>query len=204
MRGSATPYLCSGGRSLSEAENTAWAAVSAGLCLTLVPAGYLPRKLSAFQFFAGRTGLGTNPPPQFGQTLPKTSSAHVAQNVHSKLQIRASSEAGGKDLLQCSQDGLSSSMVDLDLHYEADGPSNFSRRDRCNLRQDLGWRTEDRRQHSRERDRYPWASATRPAARAARAAAAARRNGAPGRCRSAPAGGEATLPLPRAWSVRAQ
>src|SRR5262249_56234550 len=52
-------------------------------CLTLVAAGSLPRKLSPFQFFDGRIGLGTNPPRQFGQTFSRTLSTHVAQNVHS-------------------------------------------------------------------------------------------------------------------------
>src|SRR5258705_105934 len=42
-----------------------------------------PRKLSPFQFFDGLIGLGTNPPPQLGQTLPRTLSTHVTQNVHS-------------------------------------------------------------------------------------------------------------------------
>jgi len=38
---------------------------------------------SPFQFFDGRMGRGTKPPPQFGQTFPKTLSTQVAQNVHS-------------------------------------------------------------------------------------------------------------------------
>ena len=32
---------------------------------------------------AGRIGRGTNPPPQFGQTLPSLLSTQSAQNVHS-------------------------------------------------------------------------------------------------------------------------
>jgi len=56
-------------------------------------------------------GLGTNPPPQLGQTFPRTVSTQVAQNVHSYEQMRASSESGGSGLLQCSQVGLSSSIV---------------------------------------------------------------------------------------------
>jgi hypothetical protein len=79
--------------------------------LTLVLAGHAPRKLSPLQLFDGLIGLGTNPPPQFGQTLPKTLSTHAAQNVHSKEQMRAASELGSKDMLQCSQVGLSSSIV---------------------------------------------------------------------------------------------
>jgi hypothetical protein len=57
-------------------------------------------------------GRGKNPPPQFGQTFPRILSTHVAQNVHSYVQMRASSESGGNALLQFSQVGLSSSMVD--------------------------------------------------------------------------------------------
>ena len=55
-------------------------------------------------------GLGTNPPPQLGHTLSTTESTQVAQKVHSYVQMRASFELGGKGVLQCSQDGLSSSM----------------------------------------------------------------------------------------------
>jgi len=65
-------YRFSGGIILIAAEKCAWAARSTGLCLTSVLAGSLPRKLSPFQFLDGLTGLGTKPPPQFGQTLPKT------------------------------------------------------------------------------------------------------------------------------------
>ncbi len=53
------------------------------------------------------------PPPQFGQTLASTPSTQSAQKVHSKLQMRASVEAGGSALLQCSQVGLSCSNFDL-------------------------------------------------------------------------------------------
>jgi hypothetical protein len=76
-------YRFSGGIALIAAEKCAWAAASTGLCLTLVLAGSLPRKLSPFQFLDGLIGLGTKPPPQFGQTLAKTRSTQVAQNVHS-------------------------------------------------------------------------------------------------------------------------
>ena len=63
-----------------------------------------------FQSRAGRTGRGTKPPPQLGQTLASTPSTQSAQKVHSKLQMRASVAAGGSALLQCSQVGLSSSI----------------------------------------------------------------------------------------------
>lgn len=100
---------------LIAAENCAWAAESTGRCLTLVPAGSFPRKLSFFQFLDGLTGLRTKPPPQFGQTFSRTLSTHVAQNVHSYVQMRASSEFGGSALLQFSHVGLSSSMRSLVL-----------------------------------------------------------------------------------------
>src|SRR3989449_837702 len=76
-------YLFSGGMLLIEAENSAWTARSTGLCFSVVLAGSLPRKLAPFQFLDGLTGLGTNPPPQLGQTLPRIVSTQVAQNVHS-------------------------------------------------------------------------------------------------------------------------
>jgi hypothetical protein len=64
-------------------EKRACSCGSTGLCVTLVPAGSLLRKLSPLQFVNGLIGLGTNPPPQFGQTLSSTLSTHVVQNVHS-------------------------------------------------------------------------------------------------------------------------
>jgi hypothetical protein len=36
---------------------------------------------------AGRTGLRTSSPPQFGQTKPNFAEAHAEQNVHSNVQI---------------------------------------------------------------------------------------------------------------------
>jgi hypothetical protein len=89
--------------------NCAWAEGSTGLYLIFVLAGSLPRKLSPFQFFEGRIGRWTNPPPQFGHTFVNIESTQAAQNVHSYVQMRASGESGGNGLLQCSQLGLSSS-----------------------------------------------------------------------------------------------
>ena len=103
-------YRFSGGISVIDAENCACFAGSTGLCLIVVLAGFLPRKLSLFQFVAGLIGLGANPPPQFGQTSCRTRSTQLTQNVHSYEQIRASSESGGSFLLQCSQVGRSSSI----------------------------------------------------------------------------------------------
>jgi hypothetical protein len=76
-------YRSWGGMVLIGAANLAWPSRSTGLCRATVLAGSLPRKLSPFQFFAGLTGRGTNPPPQFGQTLSRTPATHIAQNVHS-------------------------------------------------------------------------------------------------------------------------
>jgi hypothetical protein len=67
--------------------------------------------LPFFQSFDGRIGRAVKPPPQFGQTLPNTPSAHVAQNVHSNEQMRACVASGGSAVLQCSQVGRSSSIV---------------------------------------------------------------------------------------------
>jgi hypothetical protein len=78
-----------------------------------VLAGSLPRKLSFFQFIDGLIGRWTNPPPQLGQTFPRTRSTQLAQNVHSYEQMRASSDSGGNGVLQCSQVGRSSSIAIL-------------------------------------------------------------------------------------------
>jgi hypothetical protein len=71
----------------------------------LVEAGKRPNSA------AGRIGRTTNPPPQLGQTPPNRSSAQVAQNVHSKLQMRAAGLSGGKSTSQHSQLGRNSSMT---------------------------------------------------------------------------------------------
>ena len=96
---------------LMAAAKRAWACASIGLCRTIVLAGSWPRKLPSRQLRAGRTGRGTNPPPQFGQTLSRMRSTHVAQNVHSYEQMRASGEFAGNGLLQFSHVGLNSSML---------------------------------------------------------------------------------------------
>jgi hypothetical protein len=93
--------------------NAACAALSTGRWRTLVLAGSFPRKLSFFQLREGLIGRGMNPPPQFGHTSSRTVSTHVAQNVHSYEQIRASSESGGNAALQFSQVGRSSSLTIL-------------------------------------------------------------------------------------------
>jgi hypothetical protein len=55
-------------------------------------------------------GRFSKPPPQFGQVWFKRVSTQVLQNVHSKVQIMASVELKGNDLLQCSHVGLISSI----------------------------------------------------------------------------------------------
>jgi hypothetical protein len=60
---------------------------------------------------AGRMGLRSSSPPQFGQMPFSLSSAQLWQNVHSNEQMRASIDAGGKSTLQHSQPGRRASMV---------------------------------------------------------------------------------------------
>jgi hypothetical protein len=57
----------------------------------------------------GLIGRATMLPSQFGHTPTSTVSTHAAQNVHSKLQMRASFESAGRSTSQCSQLGLSAS-----------------------------------------------------------------------------------------------
>ena len=61
-----------------------------------------------FQFVDGRIGRGAKPPPQFGQTFSSTCSTQSRQKVHSKEQIIASADAGGRSAAQFSQIGRSS------------------------------------------------------------------------------------------------
>jgi len=75
--------------------------------MRLVEAGYFSSLL------AGRCGRDTKSPPQFGQIPPSFESTQSAQNVHSKVQIFASNDSGGKSLLQHSQFGRNSSIKSL-------------------------------------------------------------------------------------------
>lgn len=59
---------------------------------------------------AMRVGRLENDPPQFGQRPPSFDSTQVVQNVHSKEQIQASFESGGRSVLQHSQPGRICSM----------------------------------------------------------------------------------------------
>ena len=74
----------------------------------LVEGGRLATDSPGRHSVAGRIGRGSKPPPQFGQTLNSTLSTQSAQNVHSKVQMRASVDAGGKSRSQHSQFGRSS------------------------------------------------------------------------------------------------
>jgi hypothetical protein len=72
---------------------------------------------------AGRIGRLTKLPLQFGQTPPNTVVAHSAQNVHSKLQIRASGLSGGRSRSQHSQFGFSFIMAgSLSFQLRPDRP----------------------------------------------------------------------------------
>jgi len=55
---------------------------------------------------AGRRGRAINSPPQLGHMPRNFCSAQLAQNVHSKEQMRASMAPAGKSLSQHSQLGL--------------------------------------------------------------------------------------------------
>lgn len=59
----------------------------------------------------GLTGRFSNVPPQFGHAPLSSPSTHDLQNVHSKLQITASSESGGKSRSHRSQFGLIDSIA---------------------------------------------------------------------------------------------
>jgi len=60
---------------------------------------------------AGRAGLGCSSPPQLGQVPSSGPVAQAVQNVHSKEQIMACRESGGRGSEQRSQAGLSSSTA---------------------------------------------------------------------------------------------
>jgi hypothetical protein len=62
-------------------------------------------------FSAGRRGLRTSSPPQFGHVPFSTSLVHSLQNVHSNVQIIADADSGGRSLSQHSQLGLSCSIA---------------------------------------------------------------------------------------------
>lgn len=102
----ARPSRRMAGRSPASAARYADLLQPAGLSTRLVDAGSLA------SIAAGRRGLTTSSPPQFGHCPPSTPSAHATQNVHSYVQIRASVESGGKSRSQHSQFGLNSNIVE--------------------------------------------------------------------------------------------
>jgi hypothetical protein len=61
-------------------------------------------------FSAGRIGRWTSSPPQLGQ-IPRSLRAQSTQKVHSKEQMRASAESGGRSRSQHSHPGRISSMA---------------------------------------------------------------------------------------------
>jgi hypothetical protein len=80
------------------------------------PPSFRTRFVEAGYFFtnsADRRGRAINSPPQFGHRPASTWVVQYAQNVHSKEQMRATAESGGRSALQHSQLGLSSSMAFL-------------------------------------------------------------------------------------------
>ena len=93
-----------------------WAAIPSRLyfrCTRVPEGGRCAVERPGRHSLAGRIGRAAKPPPQFGQTLNSTLSTQSAQKVHSKLQIRASIDDGGKSRSQHSQLGLSSSAIAL-------------------------------------------------------------------------------------------
>ena len=77
------PYRSSGATSRTVLMNSASSARSHFKWTRCVEAGCLPRHTPGRRSVVGRIGRGTNPPPQFGQTLNNTVSTQLTQNVHS-------------------------------------------------------------------------------------------------------------------------
>jgi len=67
--------------------------------------------------FSGRIGRLTSSPAQLGQELAKFVSAQCWQNVHSKLQIRASGLSAGRFISQHSQLGFIFSIGVLQVAF---------------------------------------------------------------------------------------
>jgi len=80
------------------------------------PPSFTTRFVEAGYFFsnsADRRGRAINSPPQFGHRSASTWVVQYAQNVHSKEQMRAMAESGGRSASQHSQLDLSSSIAFL-------------------------------------------------------------------------------------------
>jgi hypothetical protein len=85
-------------------------------CVAAQPAGLNTRSLEAGNLpslATGRRGRATSSPPQLGHCPRSTPLAHGSQNVHSKEQMRASADSGGRSRLQHSQFGRSWSIGGL-------------------------------------------------------------------------------------------
>ena len=104
-------YRFSGGMFLMAAANCAWAAGSTGLCLILVLAGSLPRKLSPFQFFDGLMGREQNHHRSSGRRSPKPYRHRSRKTCIHRCKCALRVSSGGSALLQCSHVGRSSSIV---------------------------------------------------------------------------------------------
>src|SRR5258708_16680532 len=96
---------------LMRAECCAMSSLLKDKCTRLADGGCLSTDTPGRHSFAGRIGCGAKPPPQFGQTLCSLVSTQSAQNVHSKVQMRASVAFGGRSLSQYSQFGRSCSAM---------------------------------------------------------------------------------------------
>src|SRR5450631_1968040 len=78
--------------------------LSTGLKYSFSETGYFSKSR------AGLVGRFSNPPPQLGQTLNKTSFTQSLQNVHSKVHIIASLLSLGSNFPQFSHIGFISSI----------------------------------------------------------------------------------------------
>jgi hypothetical protein len=87
---------------LIAAANAACVAGSTDLCLTLVLAGCLPRKLSPLQFFDGRIGLGTNAPRRCSRgRFQRTVRSRERTGPRSSLALPACRPADSRRVLSC-------------------------------------------------------------------------------------------------------
>src|SRR6059058_2998003 len=100
-----------GGISRSRAECAATSSTLYFRCTRLSDGNCLVTHTPGRHSVAGRIGRGAKPPPQFGQTLCNLCSTQSAQNVHSYVQMRASTELGGRSTSQNSQLGRSSRAI---------------------------------------------------------------------------------------------
>jgi len=87
-------YLNSGGISLNFSNSRLKSSLESGFTKGTICAGNFCN--NPFLLI----GLFSKPPPQLGHTLCKIVSTQLAQNVHSKLQILASVDSGGKGMPQ--------------------------------------------------------------------------------------------------------